>query len=94
MNLLTRDGIMQATVTSVEYYSHMGTFVCEGALVQPDGEPDMLLSTPSRLQQLQAEGQLPGMEPGTTWRSGYIRLARLGERPILLLPTQIEPGAD
>jgi len=87
-NLLTRCGVMHGAVNSVEYYSNIGTFVCEAALTQQAGVGTLLDAR--FIQQLQIQGQLPGLEAGMTWRSGYIRLARLGERPVLLLPTNVE----
>lgn len=90
LSLLSRYRVLQPAPTEVEYYSNAGTFFREATLEVPQEGNLSLPAAAQLIPPLQRAGRLPGLEQGMTWQSGYIRLARFGKRPILLLPRLVE----
>lgn len=88
LHLLGRYQALPPSLIEVEYYSNTGTFVREAVLEVPQGGDTSLLTAVKQIQQRQQDAQLPGLDQGMAWRGGFIRLARLGFRPVLLLPKQ------
>ena len=87
LQLLERYRAIGTALVTVEYYSNAGTFFLESVL---EGQGNSLYASISRLQTLQKQGNLPGLEKGMVWKSGYIRLSVPGCRPVLLMPTKPE----